>query len=254
VCGDLGYFSGCGTGIPPLIDTSSDLSGTPDDLEEYTLEKDLEDDHILVSDKYGTQYVVEYGVGCLGMWRHEGETIHIDVGGAFLDGIGDTIYLLDDDDTCRVWEADEVEDVGYAAAPGLLTFPTHLPEPAAPTPHAQAPAKISNKPAAPTSSVSKVAPKPSPEKKTVPKPTPKPTFGGSVSVSSAVKKEPVPSTPNVQSEEMERQRQAYLAYHAQTSAEDKTEVISIAPVAEMISVPSIPSSFLWLLRLISLFM
>ncbi|GIW66108.1 MAG: hypothetical protein KatS3mg095_0006 [Candidatus Parcubacteria bacterium] len=68
------------------------------------------EDKIIVEDEYGDQYLVEYGLGCLSMWRYEGEYIYIDVGGAFLDGIGDRIYLLDSDQDCRVWDVEELDN------------------------------------------------------------------------------------------------------------------------------------------------
>jgi hypothetical protein len=67
------------------------------------------EDKIIVSDKNGTQFLVEYGLGCgLSMWRYEGKTIDIDIGGSFLDGIGDRIYLFDSGRDCKVWDADEL--------------------------------------------------------------------------------------------------------------------------------------------------
>lgn len=67
------------------------------------------EDKIIVSDKSGTQFLVEYGLGCgLSMWRYEGKNIDIDIGGSFLDGIGDRIYLFDSGRDCKVWDADEL--------------------------------------------------------------------------------------------------------------------------------------------------
>lgn len=66
-------------------------------------------DKIIVNDANLNKYLVEYGIGCLSMWRYEGKTIQIDIGGSFLDGISDEIYLFDSDDNCRVWDADEIK-------------------------------------------------------------------------------------------------------------------------------------------------
>lgn len=79
-------------------------------LKKYFVEEVLDnDDKIIVADKLGDSYLVEYGLGCgLSFWRYEGKTIDIDIGGAFLDGIGDQIYLLDDGDDCKVWDAEEL--------------------------------------------------------------------------------------------------------------------------------------------------
>lgn len=79
-------------------------------LKRYFVVKVLDtSDNIIVEDSYGDQYVVEYGIGCLSMWRYEDKYIYIDIGGSFLDGIGDTIQLLDSDDECRVWDVEELE-------------------------------------------------------------------------------------------------------------------------------------------------
>lgn len=69
-------------------------------------------DEIVVEDKFGDKYLVEYGIGCgLSMWRYEGKYIDIDIGGSFLDGIGDRIYLFDSDDDCKVLEANELTGI-----------------------------------------------------------------------------------------------------------------------------------------------
>ena len=66
-------------------------------------------DNVILEDKYGTQYLVEYGIGCLSMWRYANKTIHVDVGGSFLDGISDDLYLFDSEDDCRVWDAEQLD-------------------------------------------------------------------------------------------------------------------------------------------------
>lgn len=86
-------------------------------LKKYYVVKELSSDYkIIVEDAYGDQYLVEYGIGCLSMWRYEGKYIHIDVGGAFLDGIGDRIYLFDSDADCRVFDVDELSGGGYSSS------------------------------------------------------------------------------------------------------------------------------------------
>jgi hypothetical protein len=71
------------------------------------------EDKIIVSNSSG-KYLVEYGIGCsLSMWRYEGKMIDIDTGGAFLDGISDTIYLFDSGRNCRVWDAEELSGGSY---------------------------------------------------------------------------------------------------------------------------------------------
>lgn len=65
-------------------------------------------DKIIIQDQIGNGYLVEYGTGCLGMWREESKYIYIDIGGSFLDGIGDTIFINDLKDSCRVWDVNEL--------------------------------------------------------------------------------------------------------------------------------------------------
>jgi hypothetical protein len=89
-------------------DTCDVTSAEELNLQEYYLEAQAGTDKVILTDSWGDQYLVEYGVGCLSMWRYVDEYIYVDVGGAFLDAIGDTIYLLDDGDSCRVWDVDEL--------------------------------------------------------------------------------------------------------------------------------------------------
>jgi len=73
------------------------------------------DDKIMVEDSYGDLYLVEYGIGCLSMWRYEDKYIQIDIGGGYLDAISDRIYLFDSDDDCSVWDVDELDSSsGYS--------------------------------------------------------------------------------------------------------------------------------------------
>jgi hypothetical protein len=56
-------------------------------------------------------------LGCgLSFWRYEGKIIDIDIGGSFLDGISDQIYLLDSGDDCKVWDAEELSG-NYSGSP-----------------------------------------------------------------------------------------------------------------------------------------
>ena len=89
-------------------------NSTQVNIKKYYVDKVIDSaDKIIVTDKYGTQYLVEYGLGCgLSMWRYEGKNIDIDIGGAFLDGIGDRIYLFDSGRDCKVWDADELSSGG----------------------------------------------------------------------------------------------------------------------------------------------
>lgn len=99
-------------------------------LKKYFVTKVLDSsDNIIVEDSYGDQYLVEYGIGCLSMWRYESKYIYIDIGGAFLDGIGDTIYLFDSDDDCRVWDVDELESSSPSYYYIPPSTPTYTPPP-----------------------------------------------------------------------------------------------------------------------------
>lgn len=88
-------------------------------LKPYYVTKVLDSgDDVILRDKFGDQFLVEYGIGCLSMWRYEGKTINVDIGGTFLDGISDQIYLFDSDDSCKVWDAEEIGSPGsYGASP-----------------------------------------------------------------------------------------------------------------------------------------
>lgn len=109
-----------------------DISDAEDlNLKKYYVDSVISSkDEIVVMDKYGTKYLVEYGIGCSSMWRHEGKNIDIDIGGSFLDGIGDRIYLFSSDDDCKVWDADEISS--ESSAP-IYAAPSYA-NPAPPTP------------------------------------------------------------------------------------------------------------------------
>ncbi|OGZ67097.1 MAG: hypothetical protein A3D35_01545 [Candidatus Staskawiczbacteria bacterium RIFCSPHIGHO2_02_FULL_34_9] len=93
-------------------------------LKRYFVESVIDSkDEIIVEDNISNRYLVEYGIGCLSMWRYESKYIDIDIGGSFLDGISDQIYLFDSDDDCKVWDADELSGggTGSYAPPSNLT-------------------------------------------------------------------------------------------------------------------------------------
>lgn len=106
-----------------------DISNSEDlNLKKYYVDSVIDSkDNIIVIDKYGTKYLVEYGIGCLSMWRYEGKNIDVDIGGSFLDGVGDRIYLFDSDDDCKVWDADELSSGSNAPA---YPLPSYNPVPA----------------------------------------------------------------------------------------------------------------------------
>lgn len=109
-------------------------------LKKYFVEKVLDnDDKIIIADKLGDSYLVEYGIGCgLSFWRYEGKIIDIDIGGAFLDGIGDQIYLLDDGDDCKVWDAEELSG-NYSGVPSYSSDATYSTPTPTPTPSTSCP-------------------------------------------------------------------------------------------------------------------
>ena len=50
------------------------------------------------------------------------ETIDIDIGGSFLDGIGDRIYLFDSGRDCKVWDADELSSSNNYSSGGTTNI------------------------------------------------------------------------------------------------------------------------------------
>jgi len=88
---------------------------------------------IVVEDKYGDKYLVEYGIGCLSMWRYENKYIDIDTGGLFLDGISDKIYLFDSGDECQVWNVKKIDNYPSIPYTPPSTF-TYTPDINAPSP------------------------------------------------------------------------------------------------------------------------
>jgi hypothetical protein len=89
------------------------------DLEPFYIENVIDSkDQIIVQDAGGDRFLVEYGMGCSSMWRFEDKYIHIDIGGSFLDGISDRVYLLDSDQDCRVWDVDELSSNNFLYIPG----------------------------------------------------------------------------------------------------------------------------------------
>ena len=91
------------------------------DLKKYRMIKEVGYDKVIVEDWLGTMYLVEYGIGCLSMWRYEGKYIYIEQG-LFLDGISDTIHLLDSDDECRVWNAEQLDTSGSGFSSGSTYY------------------------------------------------------------------------------------------------------------------------------------
>lgn len=118
--------------ISNYSNTVCEITASDDvNIKQYYVE-DVSDskDEIIIQDKKGYRYLVEYGIGCLSMWRYENKNIDIDIGGSFLDGISDRIYLFNSDDDCKVWNAEELNSGdssnyygGYSETTKTITCP-----------------------------------------------------------------------------------------------------------------------------------
>lgn len=75
------------------------------------------DNKLIVTDQKGNHYFVDYGIGCSGIWNYEGNSIYIDIGGSYLDGISDTIYLFGRDQSCRVWDGESISEPKFPSLP-----------------------------------------------------------------------------------------------------------------------------------------
>lgn len=101
--------------IPGYSNTVCEVTSSDDvNIKRYYVDDVFDsEDKIIVTDKNSDRFLVEYGIGCgLSMWRYEGKTIDIDIGGSFLDGIGDRIYLFDSGRDCKVWDVEELSGSG----------------------------------------------------------------------------------------------------------------------------------------------
>ena len=59
------------------------------------------------SNKDGEVWLLEHGVGVIGIWRYEGKAVLISSPGIF-GGVGSEIILQDDDQTARIWGAEQI--------------------------------------------------------------------------------------------------------------------------------------------------
>lgn len=120
--------------ISGYSDTICEITSSEDvNIKRYYVDDVFDsEDKIIVTDKNSDKFLVEYGIGCgVSMWRYEGKTIDIDIGGSFLDGIGDRIYLFDSGRDCKVWDADELSSGSNAPA---YPLPFYNPTPSASCP------------------------------------------------------------------------------------------------------------------------
>lgn len=111
--------------IPGYSSTVCEVTSSEDvNIKRYYVDEVFDsEDKIIVTDKYNDQFLVEYGLGCgLSMWRYEGKTIDVDIGGSFLDGIGDQIYLFDSGRDCKIWDAEELSGSSGVYSGGSPTY------------------------------------------------------------------------------------------------------------------------------------
>lgn len=119
--------------ISGYSDTVCEVTSVEDvNIRKYYVDKVLDsEDKIIVTDKNSNQLLVEYGIGCgISMWRYEGKTVDIDIGGSFLDGIGDRMYLFDSDRDCKIWDAEEISSSGSSY---YVPSTTYIPPVSTPT-------------------------------------------------------------------------------------------------------------------------
>lgn len=64
-------------------------------------------DKVMVQRTNGEIWLLEYGIGCLSLWRYEGKTIYVVSSGLFA-GIGSKI-ILEDGGECRIWDSEQLE-------------------------------------------------------------------------------------------------------------------------------------------------
>ena len=76
------------------------------------------DSKAIIERKNGEQYLIEYGVGVISIWRYEGKAVLIQSPGIFL-GIGSSIILPNDDQKARIWDSKLLGDSGGSS--GLPT-------------------------------------------------------------------------------------------------------------------------------------
>jgi hypothetical protein len=75
------------------------------DTEAVLLLKVMDSDNkAIIQRRNGDQYLIEYGVGVISIWRYEGKAVLIHSPGIFL-GVGSSIILPDDDQKARIWDS-----------------------------------------------------------------------------------------------------------------------------------------------------
>lgn len=93
--------------IPPPTVASNFPPPSSSGLEEVYVVKLLDSgDDVIVRRKNGSQYVINYGIGCLGLWRYESKYIMVSSPGIFA-GVSSKL-VLPNGDTCRIWNAEQI--------------------------------------------------------------------------------------------------------------------------------------------------
>ena len=70
-------------------------------------EADYLNDHYIIQRRNGEQYLIEKGIGCLGLSRYVGRTVYVYSPGFFA-GIGSKLILPNDEGECRIWDSSEL--------------------------------------------------------------------------------------------------------------------------------------------------
>ncbi len=88
--------------IPTPVPPSDSYNG----LESVTVLRVLDNDKVIIQRRFG-RFIVDYGVGCLGMWRYEGRTIILASSSAYYISVGSN-FILPSGDTCHIWGSDQI--------------------------------------------------------------------------------------------------------------------------------------------------
>jgi hypothetical protein len=113
-----GYVYNLGTGHcdpdPRLAPTATPVvivvpppPSSNEELDELRVVKVLDDNKIIVDRRY-QRLLIEYGTGCLGMWRYEGRTIYLVGSSSRYRITTGSKLLLPNGDTCRIWSWEEL--------------------------------------------------------------------------------------------------------------------------------------------------
>lgn len=95
-------------GLQPLPSVGSQLPGldaSARGLEAVSvIQASITSYNAVIARRNGEVWLIEYGVGCLGIWRYEGRTVYVRSPGLFA-GVGSEIILPDGSGTCRIWDS-----------------------------------------------------------------------------------------------------------------------------------------------------